>query len=251
LLPDPGAPVGPVWGFNPGGSGGDSGSGSTPCAEVASGVWINAFFLPCGGGEGGGGGGSGSKFPKCNPSSSPSTEQEISFITRNYQAAATVAAEAGQTFQGLNGQDFNAGVVLGWAAAESGYAPPSQSSDSGLSSGNLDYYNLTAGTNWINQVACPAGHNSYWACFGSFQGAAEAALFSPTGYSYNGFANVSAGYVLGQSLGSGASLAAAFQTMSSALHYATNPNYGTDAQGAINSVSSLLNCLQTNYAGSL
>jgi hypothetical protein len=61
---------------------------------------------------------------------------------------------------------------------------------------------------------------------------------------------VSAGYVLGQSLGGGASLATAFQAMSNALHYATDPNYGTVAQAAIKSVSSLVNCVQTNYASS-
>jgi len=49
-------------------------------------------------------------------------------------------------------------------------------------------------------------------------------------------------------LGSGASLASAFQGMSTAVHYATNPKYGSDAQSAINSVSSLLDCLRKNYA---
>ena len=40
-----------------------------------------------------------------------------------------------------------------------------------------------------------------WACFGSFLGAAEAALFSGTQYgSYNGISGVSAGHVLGQQL---------------------------------------------------
>ena len=88
-----------------------------------------------------------------------------------------------------------------------------------------------------------------WACFGSFLGAAEAALFSGTQYgSYNGISGGSAGYVLGQQLGSGASLASAFQGMSTAVHYATNPKYGSDAQSAINSVSSLLDCLRKNYA---
>jgi RHS repeat-associated protein len=207
-----------------------------------------------GGGQGGGGGVSGTKtsFPKCNPSLSPSTTTQIDFIINNYQAATTVAAEADQAFQGLNAQNFNAADVLGWAAAESGYAPPVQNSDSGLKSGNLDYFNLTAGPLWINQAACPSGANHYWACFGSFQGAAEAALFSPTQYgSYQGVSNVSAGFVLGQQLGSGASLASAFQTMSNAVHYATNPNYGTDASNAINSVGSLLDCLQQNYASFL
>jgi len=61
---------------------------------------------------------------------------------------------------------------------------------------------------------------------------------------------VSAGYVLGQQLGSGASLATAFQVMSNAVHYAQNPNYGTDVQNAVSSVTSLLDCLMQNYAGS-
>jgi len=196
---------------------------------------------------GGGGGGS----PPCNPTGSSAVTTEISFILKNYQAAAAVAKEADQGFQGLNAQNFNAADVLGWAAQESGYQQPSANPDSGLKSGNLDYFNLRAGALWINQVACPSGANSYWACFGSFQGAAEAALFSPTQYgSYQGAPNVSAGFVLGQQLGSGASLATAFQTMSSAVHYAQNPNYGTAVQSAVNSVSSLLPCLQQHYASS-
>jgi hypothetical protein len=187
-------------------------------------------------------------FPKCNPNLSSSTQTEIDFIINNYKAATTVATEADQSFQGLNAQNFNAADVLAWAGAESGYAPPSQNPDSGLKSGNLDYFNLTAGTNWINQVTCPSGYNHYWACFGSFQGAAEAALFSPTRYSSQGATNVSAGFVLGQQLGSGASLATAFQAMSTTVHYATNPNYGTGVQNAFNSVNSLLDCLKQNYA---
>ena len=119
-----------------------------------------------------------------------------------------------------------------------------------MSRGNLDYFNLTAGKNWINQVNCPAGANSYWACFGSFQGAAEAALFSSTLYPYNGFTNAGAGYVLGRVLGSGGSLAAAFQAVKTSLHYAQNPNYGSDAQRVINFLSPFVNCLQANYAGS-
>jgi hypothetical protein len=83
--------------------------------------------------------------------------QQIRFITQNYQAAAVVAAAADATWQGLNATDFNAADVLGWAAAESGYAAPSQSSDSGLRSGNLDYFNVKAGPDWLNQVACPPG----------------------------------------------------------------------------------------------
>jgi hypothetical protein len=193
-------------------------------------------------------GGGGNPVPLCDPNGSVSTLTEISFIVTNYSAAATVAAEADQDFQGLNAQNFNAATVLGWAAAESGYAPPTANPDSGLSSGNLDYLNLTAGSNWINQVACPQGANSYWACFGNFQGAAEAALFSPTAYSYNQTPNVSAGYMLGQLLGGGASLASAFQTMSNTTHYAQNTSYGTGVQAAVNSVGGLLNCLQQNYA---
>jgi len=191
---------------------------------------------------------SSSLFPTCNPSGSPTATSEISFILTNYQAAAAVATEADQDFQGLNAQNFNAADVLGWAAAESGYQPPSSNPDSGLKSGNLDYFNLTAGSNWINQATCPSGANSYWACFGGFQGAAEAALFSPTQYSYQGAPNVSAGFVLGQQLGSGAGIASAFQAMSNAVHYAQSPNYGTGVQAAISSVSGLLNCLQQNHA---
>ena len=78
-----------------------------------------------------------------------------------------------------------------------------------------------------------------------------AALFSATQFgSYEGEANVSAGYVLGQQPGSGASIAAAFQVMLQSVHYAQNPNYGTLVQNAVDSVSSLLDCLQQNYAGS-
>jgi RHS repeat-associated protein len=199
-------------------------------------------------GQPGGGSNFKSKFPLCNTSGSPTTEQEINFITQNYQAAASVASEADSMFTGLNAQNFNTADVLGWAAAESGYAPPSQSPDSGLSRGNLDYFNLTAGTNWINQVACPKVASSYWACFGSFQGAAEAALFSPTPSSYNGVLNAGAGYVLAQVLGGGGSLTAAFQAVATQLHFAQNPNYGADVQGAVNSVGPMLNCLQANYA---
>jgi RHS repeat-associated protein len=203
------------------------------------------YFAPPGSTGGGGGG-----APPCNPTGSSTTANEISFILTNYQAAASVAKEAGQDFQGLNAQNFNATDVLGWAAAESGYQPPSANPDSGLKSGNLDYFNLTAGSNWINQVACPSGANSYWACFGNFQGAAEAAIFSPTRYAYNEAPNVSAGFVLGQQLGSGASLATAFQAMSNTVHYAQNPNYGAGVQSAVNSIGSLLPCLQKNYASS-
>jgi RHS repeat-associated protein len=194
------------------------------------------------------GGGGGSAFPKCNPNGSPSRDTDIDFILQNYKAAANVAAEADQDFRGLSAQNFSAADVLGWAAAESGYAPPTESTDSALKSGNLDYFNLTAGNNWLNQVSCPGGANSYWACFGNFQGAAEAALFSPTRFSYQGLPNVSAGYVLGQQLGSGASLVQAFQAVKTNLHYAINPTYGSHVQSVINSLSSILDCLQKNYA---
>ena len=193
-------------------------------------------------------GGGASSFPKCNSNGSPSTTTDINFIINNYQAAAAVAAEADQDFQGLNAQNFNAAEVLGWAAAESGYAPPGQNPDSALKFGNLDYFNMTAGVNWINQVTCPPNANHYWACFGGFQGAAEAALFSPTKYSFQGVPNASAGFVLGQLLGSGASLAQAFQAIKTNLYYGTNPVYGTAAQGAISFVTNLLDCLKQNYA---
>jgi hypothetical protein len=199
---------------------------------------------------GGGGGGKSPAYPKCNPNGSVPVANQIAFIENNYQAAAAVAAEADNSFQGLNAQNFNAADVLGWAAAESGYLPPGQNPDSGLKSGNLDYFNLTAGSNWLNQVACPQGYNHYWACFGSFQGAAQAALFSPTPGSYQGVPNASAGYILGQQLGSGASLGAAFDAMNAATHFAQTANYGSGPQGVqavTNSLSSILNCLQQNY----
>jgi RHS repeat-associated protein len=193
------------------------------------------------------GGGGPPPPPPCNPTRSPSTNNVISFIVLNYQAAATVASEADQDFQGLN---LNAADILGWAAAETGYATPASSAAIGLRAGNLDYFNLTAGNNWVTQVGCPPGANGSYACFGSFQGAAEAALFSPTLYgSYNGSSNVSAGYILGQVLGSGASLATAFQTMNDLLHFDPgNQNYGTGVQGAINAINNLLPCVQQYYA---
>ena len=188
------------------------------------------------------------KPPPCNPKGNPNIDTVIHFIQQNYQAAANVAAEADRDFQGL---DLNAADVLGWAAAESGYSPPSSSTDSALKYGNLDYFNLTAGKNWINQASCPSGANSYWACFGSFQGAAEAALFSPTQYSYQGSPNVSSGFVLAQQLSGGASIATAFQTVRNDLHYAQNPHYGGDVQGAVNFVTGLVDCLQHYDATSL
>jgi hypothetical protein len=192
-------------------------------------------------------------FPKCNSNGSPTKENQINFILTNYGDAATVAAEADKAFSGLNAQNFNAADVLGWAAAETGYVAPQDllpgNTVSGLKSGNLDYFSLTAGPLWLNQVACPSGANPYWPCFGGFQGAAEAALYSPTQYgSYQGVSNVSAGYVLGQQLGSGASIATAFQVMSNALHYSTATNYGAGVQSAVSAVSSVLDCLKKNYA---
>jgi len=185
----------------------------------------------------------------CNPNGSPAKANQIYFIMNNYQAAATVAAEADSDFAGLNAQNFNAADILGWAAAETGYIGPAGSSDSALRGGNNDYFDLKAGPLWINQVACPSGYNTYWACFGSFQGAAEAALFSPTQYgSYQGLSGISAGYVLGQQLGSGASLSTAFQVMSKAVGFAQNQKYGSDVNRAINSVTSLVNCLQQSHA---
>jgi RHS repeat-associated protein len=200
----------------------------------------------------GGGGGFKTAFPECNQNDSQSREDQIDFILRNYQAAASVAAEADADFQGLSSQNFTASTVLGWAAAESGYAPPGSNPASGLKSGNGDYFNMTAGGNWLNQVPCPSGANSYWACFGSFQGAAEAALFSPTPtwLSYNGTSGPSAGFVLGQELGNGASLAVAFQALKTYINYGTNPKYGKDVHSAINAVAGLVQCLQKNYASS-
>jgi hypothetical protein len=119
-----------------------------------------------------------------------------------------------------------------------------------LISGNLDFFNLIAGTNWINQVRCPPGANSYWACFGSFQGAAEAALFSPTLLSYMGVPNASAGYVLGQQLAKGSNLADAFQAVRDSLHYAQAVSYGSHVQSVTNVVNRSLDCLQKNYASS-
>jgi len=202
--------------------------------------------------EGGTGPGIGTlpNYAKCNPNGSASMTQQLQFVAFHYADAANVANEADQSFAGLNAQNFNAADVLGWAAAESGYAPPIENQDSGLKSGNLDYFNLTAGSNWINQVACPKAANSYWACFGSFQGAAEAALFSPTPGSYQGVPNASAGYILGQQLGSGASLGSAFDAMNAATHFSKTANYGsgpTGVQAVTNSVSKALNCLQQAY----
>jgi RHS repeat-associated protein len=179
--------------------------------------------------------GSGNRPPaKCNPTGSPSVANMISFIQTNYTAAAAV---------GLNALD-----VLGWAAAETGYIAPANlpigNTVSALKSGNLDYFNLTAGSNWINQVTCPAGSNPYWACFGSFQGAAEAAFFSGTPGSYEGVPTVSAGYVLGQQFASGASLLAAFTAMSYATGFSTTPDYGKGIAGAIRTLSPVLNCVE-------
>jgi RNA polymerase sigma-70 factor (ECF subfamily) len=53
--------------------------------------------------------------------------------------------------------------------------------------------------------------------------------------------------IIRQILGSGASLTAAFQAMSTAVHFSTSPSYGAGVQNAINSVSGLVNCLQQNY----
>ena len=213
---------------------------------------------PTGGGGGGGRkkkkSGNPSPYPQCNPNGSPSTDQQINFILTNYSAAAAVASEADQDLSGLNAQNFNAATVLGWAAAESGWAPPGQSKDSGLASGNLDFFNVKTGPLWIDTVGCSPAADTYWACYGSFQSAAESVLFSATQYgSYNSISGVSAGYVLGQQLGGGASIATAFDAMSIAVHFAQVPGYGSGPQGVqstVNSVSGLLNCLKSNYAGS-
>ena len=77
----------------------------------------------------------------------------------------------------------------------------------------------------------------------------RARILTPTPYgSYQGVSNVSTGFVLGQKLGSCASIASAFSAMSLATHFSVTPGYGTGVQNAINAISPLLNCLQKYYA---
>jgi hypothetical protein len=190
-----------------------------------------------------------SEFPKCNKSNSSDEERNLNWIVRNYSSIKSVAEQASAAF----GVQIDASWIFGWAARESGWG----NDTSGLVKSNGNAFSQKTGANWFDQVPCPGGANSVFACFASFSASALSALFSPMamqGYQDANGQTVdrpSAGFILADQLNRGSSLADAFQQVASGGTWGgwdrKSANYGSVVADVAKGVAKRIECLKEFY----